>query len=234
MEEDDQLSVGTAEILRREPFAAITASSSASAIARVDAKNAAGGGFEDTAGSSSIKPQPPPPPFPQQPLMPAQPSTPTSLLALEAELIARHSAASAEALACTTAAAAAAADDVGVRFMVDTEWLRQWNGYVHGQQGCLPPGPLSNLALYDARTLRLRQGLVQEIDYKALTPVAFYILAILYGTASDESVSTSGSGDNAAMPPEICRYVLHCHVVTDYGRRSEFHRTDDAIDLHSK
>lgn len=216
MDEDDRSSVGTAEI---QQFAA-SASASAS-VTGTDAKGGGGDGWKavatDAGPSSSIKlPNPPPalaPALQPKPLMPAQPSTPTSLLALEAELIARHSpavaqAASGEALAVagTTAAAAAAANDVGMRFMVDSEWLRQWNGYVRGQQGCLPPGPLSNLALYDARTMRLRQGLVQEIDYKALTPVAFHILAILYGTASDESGSSGGG--NAAMPPEICRCVL--------------------------
>lgn len=186
--EDDRSSVGTAEILR-EPFAPSivddAAAASASATA-TDAKQEGDDGWKaaaaapaDQAGRGSA--------------MPAKPSTPTSLLALEAALIARHAA---------PAAAGTADDDVGVRFMVDAEWLRQWSGYVHGQQGCLPPGPLANLALYDARTLRLRQGLVQDIDYRALTPPAYYILAILYGTADDDA----GSGD-ATMPAEICRCV---------------------------
>lgn len=67
-----------------------------------------------------------------KPALPIQPSCPTSVLALEAALLAKYAA---------PTSAAAAADDTAtascdVRFMVDAEWLRQWNGYVLGQAVC--------------------------------------------------------------------------------------------------
>jgi hypothetical protein len=134
-------------------------------------------------------PPPPPPPTPTMTTLPAQPSSSQSLLALEAELLAKYD--------VDADANAAAASEV--RFMVEAEWLRQWNGYVRGSSN--PPGPLTNTALYDRRTQHLRLGLVEGVDYKPLTPTAFYILAILHGTADDDGSSA------AATPPEICRCV---------------------------
>lgn len=236
MEEDDRSSVGTDQILgaclgeRFDDGASATYTAAFSlpddAAAKGEWKAAAAPAPADNGLKSAL---------------PIQPSCPTSVLALEAALLAKY-AAPASAAAAVDDAAAASCD---LRFMVDAEWLRQWKGYVLGQavctcvciygyacmgvrgvhllliihtptpdqpQGCLPPGPLTNLGLYDGRTLRLRQGLVQEVDYKALTPTAYHILAILYGTANDDAggAGGAGGGSNAAMPPEICRCVRVC------------------------
>ncbi len=189
--EDDRSSVGTDKVLGIDKGDSIVSAATedakqeeedwrAAALAAVPAAAAAvaaddGDGLKASSLSSS---------------MPVQPSSASSLLALEAALLAKYT-------------APPTADAAETRFMVDADWLRLWNGYVFGQQGCLPPGPLTNAALYDRRTLRLRQGLVEGLDYKAMTPTAFHVLAILYGTSDD-----GGGGGNTATPPEICRCVL--------------------------
>lgn len=147
----------------------------------------------------------------QQLLQYPQPSPLSPLLALEAELVAKYSAGPFAATPTTAATATVApAEQHGVRFMVDAAWLRQWDDYVRGQPGCLlPPGALTNAALYDRRTLRLRQGLAQGVDYQAMNPAAYYILAVLYGTAADDDADgPADGGSSMALPPEICRCVL--------------------------
>jgi len=188
--EDDRSSVGTDKVLGIDKGDSIVSTAiedakqeeedwRAAALAAVPAAAAADDGDGLKAPSSSSF------------SMPVQPSSASSLLALEAALLAKYT-------------APPTADAAETRFMVDADWLRLWNGYLFGQQGCLPPGPLTNAALYDRRTLRLRQGLVEGLDYKAMTPTAFHVLAILYGTSDD------GGGDgNTATPPEICRCVFN-------------------------
>lgn len=190
---DDQSSVCTEDIVLPLEHGGLIVAAAAAA-----AHDTKGEGNKEAAAAAA-------PVGAKQLLQYAQPSPLSPVLALEAELVAKYSAG--PFAATPTTAAVAPAEQHGVRFMVDAAWMRQWNGYVRGQPGCLlPPGPLTNAALYDRRTLRLRQGLAQGVDYQAMNPAAYYILAVLYGTvANDDECMTSSS---MALPPGICRWGL--------------------------
>ncbi|RYG93385.1 hypothetical protein EON65_59015, partial [archaeon] len=76
-------------------------------------------------------------------------------------------------------------------FLVDCVWLNAWSEYVNTEDGD-PPGPMSTKDLLDTKNNPL-PDLKARIDYRGLSPTAYFILKQLHG--ADKS-------------PDIPRYTI--------------------------
>ena len=103
-------------------------------------------------------------------------------------------------------------------FLMDSRWLTAWSNFVRSSscsnnnnnnnntnnttidQGEDPPGPVSSRQLLDSSGSPL-PNLEAKIDYRAVTPLVFYLFVELYGK------------DNNNTPAEICRYQVDIYSV---------------------
>ncbi|XP_052067205.1 ubiquitin carboxyl-terminal hydrolase 15-like [Mytilus californianus] len=79
-------------------------------------------------------------------------------------------------------------------YLLDTKWFKQWKQYVNyeawdaliaGQQEA-HPGPIDNLPLIDDSTGRLKEHLIDEVDYQLVPLNAWNKLVSCYGLVDDQ------------------------------------------------